>query len=219
LLGTSPTAIAGWSAGGPNLVAPDDIGFELPANGAQLNIQWSYSNTTGQTQPDASVVQICVTAANTRAHVADVTWLGTEDLNGNVWAGGPGMPPHQETTFTTACRPGRGDESIHIVGYQPHMQAFGTRMKTAVEHSDGSTEVLFDEPFKFGDARHYYKRHELLAGEKLTTSCTFNNTSDMGIPFGTDSVDEMCYQFVFAYPARALANGAFSLLGVTDTCW
>jgi hypothetical protein len=29
----------------------------------------------------------------------------------------------------------------------------------------------------------------------------------------------MCYQFVFSWPAHALANGAPSLLGVTDTCW
>jgi hypothetical protein len=29
----------------------------------------------------------------------------------------------------------------------------------------------------------------------------------------------MCYQFVFAWPAHALSNGAFSLLGVPDTCW
>jgi hypothetical protein len=39
------------------------------------------------------------------------------------------------------------DEPIHIVGYQPQMQALGTRRKTSVEHTDGSTDVLFDEPF------------------------------------------------------------------------
>lgn len=219
LIGTDPVFIAGWSAGGANLVPPSDIGFELPAEGAVLNFQWAYSNTTGEPQPDASVVQICVTPAAERAHVASAAWLGTEDLNGNAWTGGPGMPPHSENTFTTTCIPGRNDESIHIVGFQPHMQALGTNMKTSVEHTDGSTDVLFDEPFSFGEARPYFQRYELLPGESLVTSCMFNNTTDVGVPYGTESVNEMCYQFVFAYPARAVANGAFSLLGVTDTCW
>ena len=101
LIGTDPVAIAGWSAGGANLVPPDDIGIELPAQGAVLNLQMAYSNTSAEPQTDASVVQICVTPAKERAHVASVTWLGTEDLNGNVWTGGAGMPPHQESTFTT----------------------------------------------------------------------------------------------------------------------
>jgi hypothetical protein len=219
LIGTDPVAIAGWSAGGANLVPPDDIGIELPAQGEVLNLQWAYSNTTGEPQTDVSAVQICVTPATERAHVASVTWLGTEDLAGNVWAGGAGMPAHDVSTFTTKCVPGRNDASIHIVGYQPHMQALGTRMKTSVAHTDGSTDVLFDEPFSFGQARPHFQRYELLPGETLLNSCTFNTTTDAGVTFGTESVNEMCYQFVFAYPARALSNGAFSLLGVTDTCW
>jgi len=219
LIGTDPVAIAGWSAGGANLVPPDDIGLELPAEGAVLNLQWYYSNTTGEPQSDKSVVQICVTPAEEREHVASVTWLGTEDLNGNVWTGGEGMPPHAVSTFTTKCIPGSNDESIHIVGFQPHLQALGTRVQTSVEHTDGSTDVLFDEPFSFGEARPYFQRYELLPGESLVTSCTFNNTTDAGVSFGTESVDETCYQFVFAYPARALSNESFSLLGVTDICW
>jgi hypothetical protein len=219
LIGTDPVAVAGWSAGGANLVPPDDIGLELPAEGALLNFQWTYSNTTGEPQPDASVVQICVTPAEAREHVASVTWLGTEDLNGNVWTGGAGMPPQQISTFTTSCIPGRSDEAIHIVGYQPFMQGLGTRMQTSVERPDGSTEVLFDEPFSFGEARPSFQRYELLPGETLLNSCTFNNTTDEGVTFGTDSDNELCYQFVFSYPARALSNGAYSLLGVTDTCW
>ncbi|HTU60660.1 MAG TPA: hypothetical protein VMF89_19545, partial [Polyangiales bacterium] len=221
LIGTDPVFIAGWSAGGANLVPPDDIGFELPEEGAVLNLQWAYSNTTGEPQSDASVVQICVTPAEEREHVASATWLGTEDLNGNAWSGGPGMPPQTVSTFTTQCIPGGAsdDESIHIVGFQPLMNALGTHMKTSVEHKDGSTDVLFDEPFSFGEARPYFQRYELLPGESLLNSCTFNNTTDVGVTFGTESANEMCYQFVFAYPARALPNAAFSLLGVTDVCW
>ena len=30
LIGTDPVLLAGWAVGGPNLVAPKDVGFELP---------------------------------------------------------------------------------------------------------------------------------------------------------------------------------------------
>ena len=99
------------------------------------------------------------------------------------------------------------------------MHHIGKHMKTVVNRKDGTSEVLFDEPFSFGNETHYYQDYELKPGEKLVTSCTFNNTNDFGVPFGESSDAEMCYQFVFAYPAHALSNRAPSILGVTDTCW
>ena len=99
------------------------------------------------------------------------------------------------------------------------MHRIGKRMKTDVKHVDGTMETLFDKPFSFGNETHYYQDYELKPGEQLVTSCTFMNDNDFGVPFGESSDTEMCYQFVFAYPAHALSNGAFSLLGVPDTCW
>jgi hypothetical protein len=224
LIGTDPVLMAGWAVGGPNLVAPESVGFELPKPGNRvLNVQWHFYNSTSSPQSDASSVQICTVPATMRKNVATVTWTGTEDLNGNVWFGGAGMPPHQESTFTSTCVPGRrgmnASDSIHILGFEPHMHRVGKNMKTAVVHGDGTMEMLFDKPFSFGNETHYYQSYELKAGEKLVTSCTFNNTNDFGVPFGESSDAEMCYQFVFAYPAHALANRAASILGVTDTCW
>jgi hypothetical protein len=158
-----------------------------------------------------------------RAHVANSTWLGTEDLGGNKWFGGAGMPPHQESTFKTTCAPARAgmgaNDSIHIIGFEPHMHKIGKNMKTDVLHTNGMLETIFDKPFSFGNETHYLQNYELKPGEKLVTSCTFNNTSDVGVPFGESSDTEMCYQFTYAWPAHALSNRASSLLGVTDTCW
>lgn len=223
LIGTNPVLLAMWGAGGSNLVAPDDVGFELPPQGAQLNLQWTYNNITGQPQRDASVLQVCVTPGSKRPHVAGITWLGTEDLNGNVWFGGAGMPAHQVSTFSSTCVPGRAglgaSDPIHILGFEPHMNALGARMQTEVMHANGTHETLFDQPFSFGSERHAFKRYDLLPGERLTTRCTFDNTTDLGVPFGATSDTEMCYQFAFAYPAHALANQAASLLGANDSCW
>jgi hypothetical protein len=223
LIGTNPVLLAGWAVGGPNLVAPDDVGFELPDPGAQINVQWHFYNSTDAPQKDASSVQICTVPKSTRKNIGGITWLGTEDLMGNIWTGGPGMPPGQESTFTTTCVPGRRglgpNDSIHIIGFEPHMHRIGKHMKTAVKRPDGTMETIFDKPFTFGSETHYYQNYELKPGEELVTSCSFNNTNTFGVPFGESSDTEMCYQFVFAYPAHALSNGAFSLLGVPDTCW
>jgi mono/diheme cytochrome c family protein len=224
LIGTDPILLAGWAVGGPNLVAPDHVGFMLPDPGQRtINVQWHFYNSTSSVQEDGSSVQICTVPREMREHVGGVTWLGTEDLNGNVWFGGAGMPPMQESTFTTTCNPGRNgvgaDESIHIIGFEPHMHRIGKRMTTAVREMDGSMRTIFDEPFVFGSETHYYVDHELKPGQQLVTSCTFFNDNNFGVPFGESSDTEMCYQFTFAYPARSISNGAASLLGVTDTCW
>jgi hypothetical protein len=223
LIGTDPVLLAGWAVGGPNVVPPKDVGFELPNPGSTINVQWHFYNSTGMDQKDASSLQICTVPKSTRPHIGNVTWLGTEDLGGNKWAGGPGMPPHQMSTYTTMCNPARAGmnatDSIHIIGFEPHMHKIGQNMKTSVVHTDGKMDVIFDKPFSFGNETHYFADFELKAGEKLVTSCSFNNTSDVGVPFGESSDTEMCYQFTFAWPAHAMGNGAFSLLGVTDTCW
>ncbi|MET0391290.1 MAG: hypothetical protein ABW321_35280 [Polyangiales bacterium] len=223
LIGTDPKLLTGWAVGGPNLVAPTGVGFELPPKDAQINIQWHFYNSTDTQQFDASTVQICVTPGDKRPNHGNVTWLGTEDLNGNVWFGGAGMPPKQESTFSTTCTPARTglapDEPIHIIGFEPHMHRIGTRMVTEVNRPDGTKEAIFDKPFSFGNETHYFQNYDLKPGETLTTHCSFNNTNSFGVPFGESSDSEMCYQFVFAYPAHALSNGAPSLLGVTDTCW
>jgi hypothetical protein len=223
LAGQNPQLLAGWAVGGPNVVPPEDVGLELPGPGKQINVQWHFYNSTDERQVDASSLQICTVPATMRAHVGNVTWLGTEDLNGSVFLGGAGMPPRQESTFTASCSPGRkglgADEPIHIIGFEPHMHRIGTRMRTDVVHKDKTVETIFDEPFSFGNETHYFRSYDLLPGETLTTSCSFNNTNDYGVPFGESTDAEMCYQFVFAWPTHALANFAPSWIGVPDTCW
>jgi len=186
-------------------------------------VQWHFYNSTAAPQQDKSLVQICTVPKQMREHVGGVTWLGTEDLNGNVWTGGAGMPPFQESTFKTTCLPGRlgmnTDEPIHIIGFEPHMHRIGKRMQTSVRHLDGTLESIFDKPFSFGNETHYYVDYAVKPGEMLETSCSFMNDTAQGVPFGESTDSEMCYQFTFAYPAHAMTNGAFSLLGVTDACW
>jgi hypothetical protein len=223
LLGVNATLIAGWAVGGTNLAMPEDVGFELPETGATINLQWHFYNNTTSKQLDKSVVQICTVPAGKRPHTATVTWVGTEDLGGNKWFGGAGMPPHQMSTFSGTCDPLRegmnSTEPIHIVGFWPHMHQLGTNMKAVVNHQNGTQETIFEKAFDFNYQIHYLQKYDLMPGDTLTASCTFNNTTNQGVPFGESSDTEMCYNFTFAWPAHALENHVVSLIGATNTCW
>jgi hypothetical protein len=223
LLGVNATLLAGWAVGGTNLSMPEDVGFELPEKGTTLNLQWHFYNNTSTKQLDKSVVQVCTVPAGMRPHTASVTWVGTEDLNGNKWFGGAGMPAHQSSVFSGTCDPLRegmnSTEPIHIIGFWPHMHQLGTNMKAVVNHKNGMKETIFDKPFDFNYQIHYFQKYDLMPGDTLTASCTYNNTTAMGVPFGESSDTEMCYNFTFAWPAHALENHVVSLIGATNTCW
>ncbi len=54
-------------------------------------------------------------------------------------------------------------------------------------------------------------------GDTLKTTCSFNNDSGGLVTFGNGTSDEMCYNFVVAYPVGALATGG-SFLGGENKC-
>lgn len=79
--------------------------------------------------------------------------------------------------------------------------------------------MIFEKPFDFNKQIHYLQPYDLKPGDTLTAVCHYNNTTDVGVPFGESSDTEMCYMFTFSWPAHALENHAPSLIGATNTCW
>ena len=43
-------------------------------------------------------------------------------------------------------------------------------------------------------------------GDRLETTCSFTNTTDTMVTFGERTEDEMCFNFVLAWPANALQS-------------
>jgi hypothetical protein len=133
------------------------------------------------------------------------------------------MPPHQMSTFEGTCDPLRegmnATEPIHILGFWPHMHKLGVKMESIIHHQDGTDETVFSQAFDFNHQIHYLKSVDLPPGDTITARCTFNNTTDMGVPFGESSDTEMCYNFTMSWPAHALENHVISLIGASNTCW
>jgi hypothetical protein len=84
-------------------------------------------------------------------------------------------------------------------------------MKTVINRVGGGTEVLIDKPFDFQTQVSYKTPAVVHPGDTLTTTCTFATPT----PFGESTNQEMCYNFVLAYPAGGLAQ-FFQLLRKYD---
>ncbi|MEY4515295.1 MAG: hypothetical protein RLZZ450_7417 [Pseudomonadota bacterium] len=206
--GTHPTAalLTGWAPGGPGASMPPDVGLQI-AQGpeAQFNLEVHYNNTARVAKPgDRSGVRICATS-KLRKNEAVAHWLGTELIFN---APGPGRA-------SSECYP---QQTAHIISVSPHMHRTGVHMKTEITRAGGAKEILTDRPFDFNDQQIYPvggAAGEVIVGpgDSLSTVCDFNNDTGKLITFGSKTSQEMCYNFVVAWPAGALATGGGLLQG------
>jgi hypothetical protein len=204
--------ITGWAPGRGDFRMPAGVGLELPAPGALMALEFHYNNNgTGMTAQDKTGVEICVTS-KFRTNTAAVTWLGSRNIN---------VPAHAAGDATGTCTPLRkgmnATDPIHFLYSWPHMHKLGTHLKSVVMRAAGGTDVLYDGDFSF----QFQLAHEspllLQAGDKITTTCSFQNTTDGAVTFGQSTDKEMCFNFAYAWPGHALDN-AGDIGGATNTC-
>jgi hypothetical protein len=190
--------VAGWAPGGGDIVMPENVGQRLPSgDDAYLILEIHYNNSGGYTDAlDRSGVEICATK-ELQQYEAAPHWLGSERI---LMLGGG------DHDVTGTCTP-QLTETAFILSSTPHMHLLGKHMKTTINRGDGSKEVLHDAPFRFEDQVSYPTPTEIRPGDTLTTTCTFNNSTGRPVTFGSDTENEMCYNFVLAYPAGSFNTG------------
>lgn len=201
----SATLVAGWAPGGDSgMNVPLDVGMDISGarNKLVLEIHF-YTNTAVQT--DAGV-RVC-TARAPRANTATVSWLGTESIS---------VPAGQMRDVSGQCAPSTS-EPIHILRSWPHMHQLGRHMKTVIDRAGGGTETLVDEPFNFNTQYSYNTPTTIMPGDTLTTTCTFQNDTPGDVGYGMRTTDEMCFNFVTAWPAGALVAGR-AMNGAENPC-
>jgi hypothetical protein len=190
--------LAGWAPGNVPQPLPSDVGLQVPtAASAMLGLQIHYNNTAGYLDSsDASGVEVCVTH-HPRTNTAAVHWLGNALFS---------LPPHQLTTVTGQCTP-KASVPVHIIQQSPHMHRLGVHATLIVNRKDGSKEPLRDAPFDFANQQQYQVPDVIIhAGDTLTTTCQYDNTTDNTVTFGEKTSDEMCFNFVVAWPINQLVS-------------
>jgi hypothetical protein len=193
--GAHPDAslIVGWAPGNEPPVLPADVGLGIPGKGLTLEIH--YNNRVGQGQTDKSGVEVCV-SEKLRTHEAQVSWLGTQSLD--------------KVNASGTCKP-KLTGPVNVLFSWPHEHLQGRHLKTVINRSGGTQEVLVDKPFDFNSQIVYATPAVINPGDSLTTTCTYAEPT----PFGQGTNAEMCYNFVTAYPGGALSNGP-SFLRIND---
>lgn len=191
--------VAGWAPGADNVVVPSDTGLQLPSEPkAGLILELHYYNDSGAAQVDQSGLRFCTAPKTARAHVAAVHSTGSEGIC---------VQPGAAQEVVGTCKPRTDMGDVHIIGVWPHMHKISRRQQLVVRRANGTTEVIHDAPFDF-NAQIFYPKNDIVlhAGDTLDTHCFYQNTSTAAVHYGENTQNEMCYAFVMAWPAGALAS-------------
>ncbi len=202
-LTTGSQFLTGWAPGGLNNVYPEDQGRELPGPSGFVILQVHYWNVAGYTDvADRSGVALCTTETP-RLNEVGTSILGSLDI-----AIAPRANHH---TVVGTCTPAI-TEPVTIVASAPHMHTRGVSIHTEVLRGglDGATESLTAvSRWDFNSQTSIPAPDGLMVvrpGDMLRTTCVYDNETADLITFGERTEDEMCFNFISAYPSGALAT-------------
>jgi hypothetical protein len=204
-LQVSATFVAGWAPGGGNVELPAGVGLELGSPSEWYVLQVHYHNSAQHLDAvDQSGVAFC-SAPQQQPMTAGILTLGTVgiDIPANA-------TNHQESGTCGAFLGTNGwPEPLHVLAGSPHMHQLGRGLRTVVNHAGGGTEVVTDvAQFDWQNQTMWWNDPEVILnpGDSITTTCTFDNPNAYNVGFGENTEDEMCFNFVLAYPIDGLAE-------------
>ena len=156
-------------------------------------IYWSYAEPREGGSNNTAVARgRFVDAAVPRVENVQVIFHQMPSLESNLHFGGRLVWARDGTLFVTL-----GERSI-TEGRMQAQRMDSLLGKIVRINADGAFsfefQVLYDTPVL------------LMPGDTVTTTCTFENTSDREVNFGASTDAEMCFNFTSAWPAHALDN-------------
>jgi len=168
---------------------PLDVAVKVMA-GQQLHLNLHLFNATDN--PLSSETAILVKAATTPPPMlAEMVFAGAFIFN---------IPAGQTLEKKGGCT---ATAPWNIFAVWPHQHQLGTHHKFTVTR-DGAENVLHDDAYDFREQNYYLKTPEIavLPGDKLETTCTWNNTTGSAVRWGESSNQEMCFTGLYRYPAQ-----------------
>lgn len=184
--------LAHWSPGSVPNHLPEDVGMYLPAKG-KFKLQIHYYNRAGTApEADQSGFELCVTRTPRRHTGGMFPFIG--DAN---------APAGRVTTNTSTCTVS-ADTKVRMLAHGPHMHKLGAHAKLEVVRADGTVEVVHDGAFRFEEQQDYPVDLTVQTGDRVRTTCVYDNQTARNVGLGMSSDDEMCFNFVTYYPRCAL---------------
>ncbi|MCS6902170.1 MAG: hypothetical protein RMJ98_06165 [Myxococcales bacterium] len=190
-----------WAPGVPPLELPTEAGY--PVEGGEtmhLVLQMHYSNLKQLAgQKDSSGVSLCM-AGQLRPFDADILAFGSVNFS---------LGPHQTTKLRCISDVPTNSKMTFFQAW-PHMHTLGVAFDSRLKRTSGAEEVLAStDNYNFYDQVTYPVNVVAEAGDKVVTTCVWNNPTSEIIPFGEATSEEMCFNFLSYYPRNPDLNWIF----------
>mmetsp|Transcript_12195 Transcript_12195/g.32484 ORF Transcript_12195/g.32484 Transcript_12195/m.32484 type:complete len:659 (+) Transcript_12195:793-2769(+) len=215
-----------WAVGGGDWVLPSNVGFRI-GNSLQavshviLEVHYDNPALREGLVDDFGFEMYYVNAL--REHDAGGMTLGDPTLRMQISNGGlfgwpyesgnlqPGKQDliHRQATCPSECTSSFA-RNVTVFGSNLHMHTAGQKMYTQLYDSEGNAKPLLDQMrIDFWD--NGFQGVEAIPdgefviqpGDMLQTHCYFNTSArTKEVTFGTGTLNEMCMNFIFYYPAQ-----------------
>lgn len=167
---------------------PTDVGVKVSA-GQQLHLNLHLFNATDE--PLAGDTAILVKSQPTPPpQIAEMVFAGAFIFQ---------IQPGQTFSKSGGCT---ASQPFKIFATWPHQHQLGTHHKFTVTRGTDVT-TLHDGAYTFSEQNYYLTTPEFSveAGDKLSTTCTWMNTTNGTVGWGESSNQEMCFTGLYRYPA------------------
>jgi len=194
-----------WAPGAGPMEPPSDVGMPLN-NGDQMVIQIHYNNSGNVMGVDSSGAKICL-SSTLRPKEGGVLAIGPQSFT---------LPPNcpKAEAEGTCENYSFLNTTYNVFTVWPHMHLRGT----ALTSTNGNT-VVTDRPNYSFNAQYLEKANfQFKPGDKIKTKCRWNTVGATApVKWGEDTAEEMCFNFLYVWPAPPVAYCPSST-GANETC-
>ena len=107
------------------------------------------------------------------------------------------LPPRTRTDVASRCTI---REDTTLLAGMPHMHLLGDSFNQQLRQGTRTTSMVRLTGWDFETQLFYALPFTLSAGDVIETTCTFNNMGSEEVPFGENTTQEMCQNFMYATP-------------------
>lgn len=171
------------------LIFPEGVG-RIFHGGQRIVFDYHYYNTTEEPAEARSVVNFHVTDKATIEHIAE----GVAFTNWTI-----DTPAGASASFKGKCT---FTEDVMVAGLARHTHRWGTDFSVWFEGGDQDGEHIWTTNDWQHDINFPFDEPRLMkAGEGFSFECSYHNTEDYALRFGTNATDEMCILFSLMWGA------------------
>ncbi len=180
----------GGGVGAGGLKLPDGSGFPIPKD-AQLLLQVHLLNATTSPVTTAVTVDMTYAADATKVTPAGIYALGSMQIS----------LPAGASAVTVASPTCTLAKQYNVFAVQPHMHQLGTKIAFLHGTSAAAMQTAYQrDPWVFGVQPIDPVQMTLDAGDLVSATCTYDNTTASAVSYGESTKNEMCYFVLFYTP-------------------